>query len=769
MISTCTLVPVLIGQLALAQGVIAIYPAPTSVEKGTTRQFSSYVAVSPNGVSWSVNGITGGNSTIGTVTGAGLYTAPALIPPANVVKIRATSTSQTSVFGESAVTISQPTPYLWSSYPNTLTTGSGRTIQLDGRGFLPQSIVRVNGVPWMTTYLNATTLKASGDLPSAGTFPITVFQPDPGGLVSEAVTIKVTVAPPQLVSVSVSPASIQLALAGTNQFAATVSGSSNQAVSWTATAGTISAAGLYTAPAVMPAAQVVTIRATSVADATKSAQASVTLKASTGGGTPGNNGADLTAGRFLEQAAFGPTPTEIARVQSLGTNGWLDSQFAMPETVIPLPLSNQSAAVQSQTLSRITIAPDQLRQKMAWALGQFIVISMNKNNYPIEYVPYQQILSRNAFGKYRTLLSDIAKSPQMGKYLDMANSNKPGVASGANENFPRELMQLFTIGLYQLNMDGSTKLVNGQPVLNYTQTDVRQVALALTGWTYPTAPGATPRSNNWEEFSQPVMETRPANHDTTQKTFLGCTLPAGQTVQQDLDGVLDCVFNHPNIGPFLATRLVRSLVTSNPSAAYIQRIATVFNNNGAGVRGDLLAVLRAILTDAEARQDVATVNSGKLKDPIYTIVSFTRMMNGSIAPGTLIPWNFVAMGETPANPASVFGYYSPSYRLPLNPAFFGPEYQIYTPTESVVLANMISQMINQPSSDPVIDLSPFAAVAGNTAQLLDLVDQKFFYGRMPAAMRTSMATAVDASYDNNQRVQTALYLAVLSGQYQTQF
>ncbi len=766
---TCILVPVLLGQLAIAQGVIVIYPAPTSVEKGTTRQFSTYITVSPSNVSWSVNGITGGNSTIGTVTQAGLYTSPALIPPANVVKVRATSYAQASVFGESAVTLSQPTPYVWSSYPNALTTGAGQMIQLNGSGFIPQSIVQVNGIAWMTTYLTPTSLKATGDLLAAGTYQVTVSQPDPGGLISQPVKITVTVAPPQPVSVSVSPSSIQLALAATNQFTATVSGSSNQAVTWMATAGTISAAGLYTAPAAMPAAQVVTIRATSVADATKSAQASVTLKASTGGGTPGNNGADLTAGRFLEQAAFGPTPSEIAKVQSLGINSWLDSQFAMQETVISLPPSNQSASVQSQTLSRITMAPDQLRQKMAWVLGQFIVISMNKNIYPDEYVPYQQILSRNAFGNYRTLLSDIAKSPQMGKYLDMANSNKPAGSSGANENFARELMQLFTIGLNQLNTDGSTKLVNGQPTPNYMQADVRQVALALTGWTYPTAAGATPRSNNWEDFSQPVMETRPANHDSTQKTFLGCTLPTGQTVQQDLDGVLDCVFNHPNAGPFVATRLIRSLVTSNPTPAFIQRIGAVFNNNGGGVRGDLQAVLRAILTDPEARQDSATLTSGKLKDPIYTIISFTRMMNGSIAPGTVIPWNFVAMGQSPANPPSVFGYYSPMYRLPLNPTLFGPEYQIYTPTESVVLANMLYQMINQPNSDPVIDLSPFTALAGNTAQLLDLVDQRLFYGRMPAAMRTSLANAIDASYDNNQRVQTALYLAALSGQYQTQF
>lgn len=489
---------------------------------------------------------------------------------------------------------------------------------------------------------------------------------------------------------------------------------------------------------------------------------------------------DLTEGRFLEQASFGPTAAEIAKVRSLGIKGWLDSQFAMPETAIPILPQIGWATTPSQTLIRLATAPDQLRQRMAWTLGEIIVISMNKNLYSDTFVPYLRILSGNAFGNYRTLLSEIAKSPQMGKYLDMANSNKPleadrrtdgmvGLLGGANENFARELMQLFTIGLNALNLDGSTKLVNGQPVPTYTQTDVRQIALALTGWTYPTAAGAIPAANNVENFLPPVMETRPANHDTTQKTFLGCTLPANQSVEQDLDGVLDCVFNHPNTGPFLATRFIRSLVTSNPSTAFIQRIATVFNNNGSGVRGDLQTVLRAILTDPEARQDRATVNSGKLKDQIYTIVSFTRLMNGSISLTTPISWDLWVMNMPPNNPLSVFNFFSPLYRLPLNPTLAGPEFQIYTPSESAVLANTLYRMIIQLDNDPGIDPSPFLAVARNTLQLLDLVDQKFFYGRMPAAMRVSMSRAIDASYDNTQRVQTALFLAALSGHYQTQF
>jgi hypothetical protein len=160
---------------------------------------------------------------------------------------------------------------------------------------------------------------------------------------------------------------------------------------------------------------------------------------------------------------------------------------------------------------------------------------------------------------------------------------------------------------------------------------------------------------------------------------------------------------------------------------------------------------------------------GRLKDPVYFIESFVRAMNGSIPAGTVIPWSFVAMGETINQPPSVFGYWSPLYHLPLNPALYGPEFQIYTPTESVEEANMLQQIITMPNSDPGIDLSPFNAVVGSTPALLDLADQKFFYGRMPASLRTSLGVAIDANTDNPSRVMTAVYLATLAGQYQTQF
>jgi hypothetical protein len=254
----------------------------------------------------------------------------------------------------------------------------------------------------------------------------------------------------------------------------------------------------------------------------------------------------------------------------------------------------------------------------------------------------------------------------------------------------------------------------------------------------------------------------------TQKSFLGCTLPPNQNTVTDMNGFLDCLFNHPNVAPFISTRLIRSLVTSNPSAAYILRVSTGFNNNGAGVRGDLRAVVNAILTDPEARNDAAPLTSGRLKDPIYHMVAFTRALNGTMTPTNGLPYLFSQMAQTPLTPPSVFSFYSPLYRIPKT-ALVGPEFQIYTPTESVLRANFLWEMISNPATDFTVSLAPFTAAAANTQQLIDAVDQTLLYGRMPQNMRQSLANIITQQPDNPSRVQVALYFAALSGFYAVQY
>ena len=690
------------GSPALAQD-LTVYSSG-DVPVGSSRQLTAYVPLTINTVTWDVNGVAGGNSVWGTVNAKGLYAAPASVPAANAVQVRATSTSQPGKSAQVTLTVTQVQPRLWGISPRSVAPGAF-TLTLNGLYFTDNVVVRFGGVALPTTRQSSTQLTATGTATAAQMgldVAVVIHQTGVGAQVSDTVNLRVTADSPPPPTPTPTP--------------------------------------------------------------TPTPNPSPAPSPGTGLGT-----ADLKAGRLLEQAAFGPTPAALARVKLIGIDAWLNEQFNLPETPVADPGTSgmSNSVMQAQYLNRLSAAPDQLRQRMAYALGQIIVVSMNKNAYPNEIYPYLQILSRHAFGNYRALLGEIATSPQMGKYLDLANSNKPGAGSGANENFARELMQLFSIGLVKLNTDGSVVAgPGGLPVASYDQTTVTQLALAFTGWTY-----AGPGNNNWENFSGP-LQPRDVNHDKSAKSLLGCNLPAGQTAQQDMTAALDCVFNHPNVAPFVATRLIRSLVSSNPSPAYIGRVAAVFNNNGAGVRGDLRAVLRAILLDAEARNDTASAsinpNSGRLKDPTFHIVAMVRALGGAISATNQQAWSFTRLGETPLAPPSVFSFYSPLFRVP-HSALVGPEFQIYSPTEAVLRANLVWQILSNPGSDFPIDISRFVGLAGNSAALIDAVDQTLLYGRMPTAMRQSIANAVVAQQDNRNRALTALFLTLLSGQQAVQY
>jgi len=357
-------------------------------------------------------------------------------------------------------------------------------------------------------------------------------------------------------------------------------------------------------------------------------------------------------------------------------------------------------------------------------------------------------------------------SSSMGMYLDLANSMKPGAGVGANENYPRELMQLFTIGIWQLNPDGTLQTdAQGNFIPTYTQTDVQQLARALTGWTYPTPPGKPATGSNYN-YAPGVMEPRPALHDQTQKTILGQNLSANQTITQDLDGALDIVFNHPNVGPFVATRLIRALVTSNPSQSYVARITAVFNDNGQGVRGDLQAVVRAILLDAEARDNQPPPTFGKLKSPMLYALSLMRALQSQVPANNLSAYLFYSFGEGILDPNSVFGHYSPLYKLPRSqPPIFAPEFQIYSPTEAVNRGNYIYQDLAAYYGG-LYDITPFVQVAGDPVQLVNAVDNTLLYGRMLPSTRASIYKALQANVgDNRARAITALYLTAMSGEY----
>lgn len=470
----------------------------------------------------------------------------------------------------------------------------------------------------------------------------------------------------------------------------------------------------------------------------------------------------VSAARLLRQGSFGPTTAELAAVQAQGPNLWIWNQINKPASTIAGGLD--VGALRTAVFTNMASGQDQLRQRVAFALSQTLVVSTNKNVNGYEVIPWMRMLYTHAFGNYRTLLREVTLSPSMGKYLDLANSNGASASSAPNENYPRELMQLFTIGIYQLNQDGSRKVdANNQWIPTYTQATVKEMARTLSGWTYPTVAGAAYRSNNNENFTG-LMEPRPESHDKGSKTLYGTTIASNQTVTKDMDDALDILFNHPNMAPFLATRLIRSLVTSNPSPAYITRIANVFDNNGHNVRGDLAAVVTAILTDPDAV--LAGPNDGHLVDPILNVITLGRSLDATFGDAGMFMYLLGNLGESVLTPASVFSFYSPLATLPGAPQMFGPEFSVYSPGLAIQRANFTHELLkNQFGSGFTVNLQPFTAVAGNVNTLVDLVNTKLFQGRMSNELRAILITTAQATSDLTNRAFGAVYLAAISNEF----
>jgi uncharacterized protein (DUF1800 family) len=468
----------------------------------------------------------------------------------------------------------------------------------------------------------------------------------------------------------------------------------------------------------------------------------------------------LTAERLLQQATFGPTAADVAAVKAKGVNRWLAEQLRIAGSGLPDGLDNNQ--IRAQMILKMANGQDQLRQRMAFALGQTLVVSTNKLVNGYELTPFVRLIENHAFGNYRTLLREVTLSPSMGKYLDLANSVGSN-GSAPNENYPRELMQLFSIGIYELNMDGTFKK-NGQALIpTYTQATVKEVSRALSGWVFPTQPGFTPVSQN-PEYYVGLMEPRPQRHDNGAKMIFGTTLPAGQTVTEDMEKVIDVVFAHPNVAPFVATRLIRSLVTSNPTAAYIERVANVFADNGSGVRGDLAAVLTAILTDPDA--SLPTPNDGRLRDPILQVIGLARALGVQVGDPNQFMYLMANFGQAPLSAATVFSFYSPLAPLPGDPTKFGPEFQIYSPALAIQRANFIFRILNGEfqTSFPV-NLTPYTALAGDPHALVEHVNQVLLFGRMSAALKQVLVAAAQSVSDHKQRALGTLYLTAISSEF----
>jgi uncharacterized protein (DUF1800 family) len=383
-------------------------------------------------------------------------------------------------------------------------------------------------------------------------------------------------------------------------------------------------------------------------------------------------------------------------------------------------------------------------------------------------ITYYRILMNRAFGNYRDLMRDITTNPAMGRYLNMLN-NKSQASSGVepNENYARELMQLFTIGLTRLNPDGSAVLdAQGRPVPTYTEEDVKELSKMLTGWTFGDGNPNTVPTNLAPANDRVPMEPVERFHDTTAKVFLGNNIAPGQPARQEMEQALNILFNHPNLPVFVSRQLIQMLVKSNPSPAYIQAVQNVFVNNGSNVRGDLAAVVRAILTHPEATGPSSTGN--KLMEPVLFVVSQLRSLDATVTDHPFMTDKSEEMGQKVLYPPSVFSYFSPGFRI-RGTTLGGPEFQIYTSVTSLARINFIAQLIsNGFGADVTINYQPFTSRAADAGALVDYCSLLFMGGNMSTQMRNDIINAVQATPASNttERVRTALYLTMAGAQYQ---
>ena len=516
--------------------------------------------------------------------------------------------------------------------------------------------------------------------------------------------------------------------------------------------------------------------------------------------------------RFMEQATFGPTAALDERLRRVGLRIWLAEQFDAAYPTNPYPdLALMPTNVSTDCGNNIPVncvrdfyslylmqnwfykeafyGDAQLRHRTAWALSQLWVVSGVETQQASWMINYHQKLSQNAFGNYRNLMSDVTLNPAMGNYLDMVRSTK----TSPNENYAREVLQLFNIGLFMLNQDGTLQLdTNGNPIPTYTQDTVNNFTKVLTGWSFCENLAVCPnRTTGAPNYKDPLLLNQ-TNHDVTAKTLLvypgavNQTIAAGQNGATELNQALDNIFYHPNVAPFVSRNLIQQMVTSDPTPAYVGRVASVFNNNGSNVRGDMKAVIRAILLDPEARGNVKTdPNYGKLREPVQLATNLFRQFGvqaataGAQSDGYVNP-QISTLGQNTFYSPTVFNYYMPDYTIP-GTAVNGPEFGLMTTGTAIARANFMNTFVfsrvnggstNAPlgTSINLTEMQALATADTTGNRLVDTLNTKMMHGTMSAQMKSTILTAVQAVASTNSllRTQTAIYLVATSSQYQVQ-
>lgn len=519
------------------------------------------------------------------------------------------------------------------------------------------------------------------------------------------------------------------------------------------------------------------------------------------------------ASRFLGRATFGPNMAAIDALAASDSDAWFAEQFAKPQTLHLAYMDKLIAAQVAANGPRVGFTAfyetfwqqairgdDQLRQRVAFALSQIFVISMqNETVRPLVRgtSSYYDMLGQHAFGNFRNLLEGVARHPMMGIYLSHLRNQKESGTRTPDENFAREVMQLFTIGLVQLNPDGSVKMSGGKPIDTYTREDVAGLAKVFTGLSWAGPDQANGRFNG--SVADPERDAKPmqmyaAFHSTSEKRFLGQSISGATSGDDDIKLALDTLFNHPNAAPFFSRQLIQRLVTSNPSAAYVGRVSAVFANNGKGVRGDMQAIVRAVLLDPDAvAMAGSTMRTGKLREPLLRLANWMRAFDARPANGIYniyyLDDPLSGLGQSPLNAPSVFNFYRPSY-VPPNSAIasaglVAPEMQITSEPSVTGYLNFMQEAINSGVGDARLvkpDYTRELAVSADANALVDRVDLLMMNGAMSSRLRGQIVNAVNsitlpaASATNApqianlqaNRVKLAIFLAMASTDYLVQ-
>ena len=478
---------------------------------------------------------------------------------------------------------------------------------------------------------------------------------------------------------------------------------------------------------------------------------------------------EAEASRFLAQASMGASRSLIASVQSLGYAAWIDAQFVLPQSTGrwealvaggygASTYKNSEDGFDSVAWQKMLSSPDTLRQRVTLALSEIMVTAIDglvgSGWRSFAAANYLDLLEANAFGNYRTLMQKISTNTAMGMFLTFRGSMKANPTTGSlpDENYSRELMQLFTIGLVRLNLDGTPDLTSGAARPTYALADITGLAPVFTGWDFDLAGQTVSQATATPDFVRRPMVQIPGRFESSAKNFLGTTISAGTDAVQSMQLALDAIFAHQNVGPFISRQLIQHLTMSNPSPSYVARVATVFNNDGAGAKGNLQAVVKALLLDEEARSAsvAASASAGKLREPMVRFAAWARAYNVQSASNAWAVGNTsdpaTRLAQSPLRSPTVFNFFRPGYVPPNSAiaaaALVAPEFQLSNESSVVGVVNFMQRAISGGLGDLAADYSTLLSIADNTVALVAEINLVLVANQLDASTVKTISSAV---------------------------